>query len=365
VNGMKYEPSLDGLRAIAVSAVVIYHVNSNILPGGWSGVDLFFVLSGFLITRLLSDETARTGHIAIKRFYARRLLRLTPAFWCLLAFVLTLAALEHSRALLESAMISGAYMMNWSRAFKRGAQELLGHTWSLSMEEQFYIFWPLLFGRIKQVHPKRWLVVLIIVVVAWRFSLVMTGASPSRTYNGFDTHSDALLAGCLLALVRIPENLSALFGRLNFIPLTIASIILLSMRYETKFGESIGLVLTALVSVWLVIASLQDGFLKRFLASPALRFTGKMSYGIYLWHYPLIMLLQPRFGLLGGLLAVVLAYGAAVLSYFTVERAFRRLRVRFEAAAASRQLAANVAVAPDEISPEFTFEDRGQGAMME
>ncbi|MBA2935950.1 acyltransferase [Sphingomonas sp. CGMCC 1.13654] len=338
---MKYEPALDGLRAIAVLGVVIFHVSSTALPGGWAGVDLFFVLSGFLITRLLDDEAARTGHISIRHFYIRRLLRLTPAFWCLLAFVVVLAIVERRWQILESVFLAGTYLMNWARAFSIGWRDYLGHTWSLAMEEQFYLLWPLAFRKIREGNPRRWLIAALIAVVAWRCLLATIGAEPSRTYNGFDTHSDGLLAGCLLALTPVPTRWLAICARWAILPVLMVIPIFAGLNEDWYATATWGLVLTWLVSVWLIVASLHPGWLRRAMSLTPFVFVGRMSYGLYLWHYPLIMLLEPRYGMVGSIAGAVIGFGLAVLSYYTVEKAFRQLRVRFETtkSAAARQTA--------------------------
>jgi len=157
---MKYIPSLDGLRAIAVTSVVIYHANQAYCPGGWAGVDVFFVLSGFLISTILLDEFATSKVIDFRKFYIRRALRLLPAFACLIFVLLifSLASRHHRVQDLENILMSAAYLMNWNRAFGwiPGDGGFLGHTWSLSMEEQFYFIWPvtlLLLTRVRKFSP--------------------------------------------------------------------------------------------------------------------------------------------------------------------------------------------------------------------
>ena len=150
---MRYEPSLDGLRAFSILSVVIYHLSEDSLPGGWSGVDTFFVLSGYLITRLLAGELVMNGEIQFLQFYIRRALRLGPALVCLLAFVVLLVLIFRDLNLLRAAALSLIYMMNWNRAFDWFPPTLLGHTWSLSMEEQFYLLWPGLFSFVYNRRP--------------------------------------------------------------------------------------------------------------------------------------------------------------------------------------------------------------------
>jgi peptidoglycan/LPS O-acetylase OafA/YrhL len=209
VKSNKYEPSLDGIRAVAITAVVLYHSAPNWFPGGWAGVDAFFVLSGYLITRLLSDEIKENGSIDFQNFYIRRALRLAPAFVVLLVVELAFDLIESSPQKWVNAQavhISGLYLMNWNRAFDWLPEGHLGHTWSLAMEEQFYLLWPMMLLMIWRRDALRWTVTGIFVVFAWRTALAISGAGVDRTYNGFDTHADALLMGCALSLCTVSDS---------------------------------------------------------------------------------------------------------------------------------------------------------------
>jgi peptidoglycan/LPS O-acetylase OafA/YrhL len=201
---LKYEPALDGLRAFAVTGVVLAHAlpGSRYIPGGGIGVDVFFVLSGFLITRILAREISVTGSIDFKLFYMRRLLRLTPPLAFLLLTELAFEFLTSSDFATheKAALMSASYLMNWNRAFNWWPQGNLGHTWSLAIEEQFYLIWPALLIFIYPRRPIRWLSVIIVMVLAWRTYLIHQGASIDRIYNGFDTHSDSLFIGCAVGL---------------------------------------------------------------------------------------------------------------------------------------------------------------------
>jgi len=191
---MKYEPSLDGLRAIAVTSVVIYHANGALLPGGWAGVDVFFVLSGFLISTLLLREISISNTINLRKFYTRRVLRLMPAFVCLIAVLLPVSWFSrHYRVVdFDAILMAASYVMNWNRSFAwfPGDGGFLGHTWSLAMEEQFYLFWPftlLYLARWRRALPFI-ILGLIVVVVSWRLFLVHSGARMERTYTNGVKH---------------------------------------------------------------------------------------------------------------------------------------------------------------------------------
>jgi len=180
------------------------------LPGGFAGVDIFFVLSGFLITTLLIQEFDRTGSISLRNFYMRRALRLGPALiallivLCLLSFVLYDQA--RARGNCRDALIALFYASNWVRVFTRNQLGLLAHTWSLSCEEQFYIVWPIILLTLLRISRKRHYVALVAAAVAlfsWLASihLTMSGASERRLCFGLDGRADTLMIGCILSVV--------------------------------------------------------------------------------------------------------------------------------------------------------------------
>lgn len=335
-----YEPALDGLRAIAIMATIAVHAGFflpgpwRLLPGAWIGVDIFFVLSGFLITRLLADEMARNGRISLRRFYIRRVLRLLPAYAVLLvADILFSTFVLHDPAIYKAALVSILYVMNWSRAFLWVPDASLGHTWSLSMEEQFYILWPGLFILLQRRRPLRWLLAALVAIAIWRSGLALTGTRPDRIYNGFDTHADTLLIGCILAVARPGERLCGLARRFAIVPLLVLAAILTVCSYRSLFVQTVGFSLAGLATAWVIVAAMQRGWLKQALSIRPLVYTGKISYGLYLWHVPIIVL-GPKFvhGT-ASLLLIPLSFVAATLSYALVEKPFLRLKARFEPSA--------------------------------
>lgn len=325
---MKYEPSLDGLRAIAVAFVVLYHCSPTHFRGGWLGVDIFFVLSGYLITTILAGEVELSGGISIKRFYVRRLLRLGPAVFCLYLFqVLRAVWSAHWTEIAAATAVSLLYFMNWNRAFDLFPQDTLGHTWSLSMEEQFYLLWPFALGLIIRNRPRSWIIGMILLVLAWRSWLNIEGATIQRTYNGFDTHSDALLMGCLLAFA--PYEIKEACSRLGLLALLALTGCALLLPYDAAGVQGIGLTVMAALSACVVSGALSNAALRRLLSAPPLVFTGKISYGWYLWHYPLI-LLATFYGDSRLLVwaAAILSYAVATASYYLVERPFLKFKAQ-------------------------------------
>jgi peptidoglycan/LPS O-acetylase OafA/YrhL len=235
---MKYEPSLDRIRAIAISSVVIYHATAQrILPGGWAGVDIFFVLSEYLITRLLIEELEFTKRIDFKKFYMRRILRLAPAFLVLLIAQLILS--NFAKDIIESATISATYLMNWNRAFRWIPQGILGHTWSLSMDEQFYILWRALMLLLYRRRPLLWISLAIVSIASWRSFLALDGSDPERTYNGFDTHADALMIGCAMAVVKFKPWFLRMAVKFAVVPISVMIYILLDLQHRTVATQTI------------------------------------------------------------------------------------------------------------------------------
>jgi peptidoglycan/LPS O-acetylase OafA/YrhL len=326
---LPYEPAFDGLRAMAVGMVAFYHVDKTILPGGWAGVDIFFVLSGYLISRILLRALTLHGKILFREFYLRRALRLVPAFWCLLAVVAFTAPLRSDpTSTLEAVVAAGTYTINWTRAFHFMPQDILGHTWSLAIEEQFYLIWPVLLIFIYARKPARWLSVAIVVVIVWRCILIARGDDTIRIYTGFDTHCDGLLFGCLLAFAPPSKALARQAARTCYLPLMALALILIFCTVQSSFAQTIGFTVVAGISMWLIVAAQQPGLLHRWLVFPPFVYTGRISYGFYLWHYPLIALVNDRYGIRGSLVAIIISYAIAVVSYETIERKFLSFKAR-------------------------------------
>ncbi len=337
---MKYEPSYDGLRAFAVSAVVLFHFWAAIFPGGWAGVHVFFVLSGYLITSILLKELKNTDKINLKRFYLRRVLRLTPALVCIILFQVVRLVIEHDPAMRksieESILAASTYIMNWAIAFNFLSSDIIPHTWSLSIEEQFYLIWPALLLLVAKRRPLTWVSAGIIGITLWRIALVASGASRDRTYYGFDTEADALLIGCAIALASLTPALVRLASRFVLVPVGV--LILQVFLPDTLLGvtEAVGYTVISACSAWILIALQEEGRLKRWLSWSPFVYTGRISYGWYLWHYPLICLAKPVLLHHGAVktavyfLVLPVSYLIAMASYRFIETPFLRLKARFE-----------------------------------
>ncbi len=337
---MKYEPSYDGLRAFAVTAVVMFHFWAAIFPGGWAGVHVFFVLSGYLITSILLKELKNDDKINLKRFYIRRVLRLTPALVCIILLQVVRLVLSHDpavrKSIEESILAASTYIMDWAAAFHFLSGDIIPHTWSLSIEEQFYLVWPALLLLVFKRRPLTWVTAAIVGVTVWRIFLVLTGASRDRTYYAFDTQADALLIGCAIALAPITPALVRLAGRFVLVPVAVLLVQVFLPDTMLPVTEAIGYTVISACTAWILIALQDEGRLKRWLSWSPLVYTGRISYGWYLWHYALICLAKPALLHQGVVktalyfLVLPVSYLIAMASYRFIETPFLRLKARFE-----------------------------------
>jgi len=338
---MQRQVALDGLRGCAVAAVVAFHICDRCARGGWVGVDVFFVLSGFLITALLRAELGARGRIDLRNFYMRRVLRLLPAFAGLMLFELSRAALcpKVREEILASVGYAGGQVMNWNRAFGWGPQGVLGHSWSLSMEEQFYLLWPAALLLIWRRRPLVWISAAIVAIGVWRAGLALQGVRYERIYNGFDTRADALLLGCLLAFAVLPPRVEALARRAVVLPVLVLVLMVFGVRQEGMFTHIVGLSVSAVCAGWVMLVACQPGVLNRLLSWRWLVAVGQISYGWYLWHYPLLRLGEAWVGPIGKLVGALLGLGVAVVSYQRLERPILALKRHFGPRGAARSAA--------------------------
>ncbi|MGA8523941.1 MAG: acyltransferase [Candidatus Dormiibacterota bacterium] len=330
-------PALDGLRALAVCAVILTHTWVSQFPGGWIGVDVFFVLSGFLITGVLLREHGETGTISLLGFYRRRVVRLLPALLVMLLIVVIAAYVFRpglAAATLRTAIFTVVYSANWLAASHQPLG-LLSHMWSLSVEEQFYLVWPVLL-----VVMLRWrgariaLIVTILCVVAvviHRTLLAqLVDLHDPQLFWRTDTRVDSILVGCALCLA------SSLGWKGSERLWRIAAIVgaaymgaLLPTAYNTGgWNYTIGYTLLALAAAGVVGAAAVRPWqpLVRVLSwSPLVRL-GKISYAVYLWHLPIAILLPMGQGPVLALVTFVLSVLIAGVSWHVVERPAQRWR---------------------------------------
>ncbi|WJZ01713.1 acyltransferase family protein [Corynebacterium freiburgense] len=352
---------IDGLRGLAVLVVVIYHFFGDIMPGGFLGVDMFFVLSGFLITSLLVRERAVTGKIDLKDFWRRRVRRILPAAIAVLVIVTALAGLvggDPAVGLVAQFFGTLLFVNNWVQIaesasyFADSGVQIFAHYWSLAVEEQFYVIWPLLFvfltasGGVRR-HI-RWVIGgMILASFAWMLFLYDPGQDPTRVYYGTDTHSFGLLLGVLLALTatttvgspdadswpadRVPLRRGA--GVIGAIAL-IGLLLMVFFVHDTHpFTYNGGLLLASfLTAVVLTTVVREAGPVHTIMNWRFMRWLGERSFSLYLWHWPIIILLEQLVHNLGltvpswavGLASFIISLLVCHWSYLWIETPIRR-----------------------------------------
>jgi peptidoglycan/LPS O-acetylase OafA/YrhL len=332
---VRYIPALDGLRAVAVMLVFLFHRGGPRFAGGWVGVDIFFVLSGYLITTMLIEEYQRTGGIQIGSFYSRRAWRLLPALIIVVVAAMGLAAWfnAHLADTERDAVAALFYFSDYRHAFGNAPTTSLSHMWSLSVEEQFYLIWPvLLLSMLPRRRPfaLRVTLVLIVVVAIWREYLILTSPDAfRRTYFAFDTRADELLLGCALALWQ-PQVATVRAVR-HFWPVAVVLIVaatrFFSLRNRSlQLTEAIGFPLISTAAAYLIalLTIESDIWLTRLLSLPPIAGFGRISYGFYLWHWVIISE-QNHLRIDNIWLVFSFSAAAAAASYVMVERPLRAL----------------------------------------
>lgn len=352
-----YRPALDGLRAIAIASVVLFHTG-GILPGGGRGVDLFFVLSGFLITTLLLEEHAERGTISLRSFFKRRALRLLPALVVLLGVFLAVASVaaivdDRSQGKDLFGVAAGlGYFSNIAMAgepMTHPMPEELRHLWSLAQEEQFYLLWPLSLIVLLRWRSRRVTAIVaagVALTALRQLQLYVDGASSGRLAFAPDTRSMAILVGCLLALVlaRSSRTQAPHVRWLTpvVVPITIGLLFLPAARW--MFPGPL-LLFSAGCAALIVLVLDTNSLLARLLSLAPMVFLGRISYSLYLWHFPIFVLfglntVGRHHAVLPALAAIASALVCATASYYFVELPFlRRKRRAGSATALPRQTA--------------------------
>ena len=348
---LSYITSLDGIRAVAVMAVLFYHASSPWALGGFLGVETFFVLSGFLITSLLLAEWQSTSRIDLQHFWLRRARRLLPAVWFVLVVLPVLAALLARDALPrlhEDIPAALLYITNWVYIVREvpyfeafGRAPLLQQLWSLAVEEQFYLLWPLILLLLLRIsknnHFKLVLVTGILVALSslWMAVLHSPDVDPLRVYYGTDTRAAGFLVGALLSMVWSPHRSTSRMDRRTFDALGWAGLLALIILYNklNEFQPFLyrgGILVTALASALLIVGASSPGtWISRLLEIRVLRWIGSRSYSIYLWHWPVFMLTRPDIDVQWPALPVrvgqvALTFALAELSYRWIETPIRQ-----------------------------------------
>jgi peptidoglycan/LPS O-acetylase OafA/YrhL len=355
-GGVGYLPGIDGLRALAVVAVLAYHLEAGWAAGGYLGVEVFFVVSGFLITSLLLDERRRTGGTDLLRFWARRARRLLPAVVALIALVCAYAAVALPTGELHrfrgDAIASLLYVQNWHAVFTDqpyfeafGRPSPLRHLWSLAIEEQFYLLWPLLLPLGLRRWGTRRTGIAVLAAVAASVALMAATAdvtAPERAYYGTDTRLFGILLGALLAFGWRPQRARTDVGpqaRRVVEWAGVGAVVLLAWQHATRsefdpWTYPWGFLLVDVLTLVAIVAVTHPASrLERLIGCGPLQAVGRRSYSIYLWHWPVIVFTRPGvdWGLTGtsALVArLVLIAALSEASYQLVERPVRDGRLQ-------------------------------------
>lgn len=346
-NNIKYRPDIDGLRALAVISVIIFHFNSKWLPGGFLGVDVFFVISGYLITSIIARQIEE-NRFTFKEFYTRRIKRILPLFFTVLLITIFIAALLFDTRDYEGFWRSAKYAMQFraNRAFSGqnyfdpvSEEKPLLHLWSLAIEEQFYFIWPLVFLGIYQLikskqNPLKW--AFWITVLGIILSLIHTeyrlATQPSKTYFELSARAAELLVGCALAL--FPYSLNQKCKQL----LGILSIILLLLCFlffsaKVRFPGITAMIPTIAAALFIFDSNVNAPY-KRLFTLPFIRLIGLWSFSLYLWHWPVLAFMRyilndTMLPISWMLVAVSLILFLSICTYYLVENPVRRLSLKF------------------------------------
>ena len=335
-------PGLDGIRALAVMLVIASHFGFESVNGAF-GVLVFFVLSGFLITWLMLKEVDRTGTVSLKNFYKRRMLRIFPAFYAFWFLAVGITLVRDHPIHWGQAISSFFYVSNYYMALVPTGSALFGHTWSLSIEEQFYMLWPFLFLLGYRRLPRLARILAVAVLVVWihrTLCHLVYGVRLEYIYRAFDTRMDHLAVGCLLAvLLKIGtlDGFARWVTRHSWYP--VITLLLLfgaqplheSITFTYVIGYAIEPLLVAILLIQVIWFA--DTGIWRMVENPVVRYLGRISYPLYLWQQltlftakriseGLPLLVQFAFAI-----AVTVAFASA--SYYLVEKPFLKLKNRF------------------------------------
>ena len=358
---LPYMPGIDGLRAIAVVAVILYHAEFGFIPGGFLGVEVFLVISGYLITSLLILERVRTGKVDLKEFWTRRARRLLPALGVLLFLVTTSALLFARDALFRlNHDVLGAltYSTNWLMILRQESYfegfarpPLLRHLWSLAVEEQFYLFFPLVFAGVMILLSRRSTgygqtarrfmgiaAIAVIASTALMWLLYVPYEDPSRVYFGTDTRASGLFVGVALAFAWQPWRFTKRLARRGSIILNVAGfatlgfltyVLLTIGEYDVFLYRGGFLLVSVLTAIVIAVTVHPQGALNPVLGNKVFVWIGKRSYGLYLYHWPVFVLMRPEIDVPWGRWPTFVAQVAVTLaitevSYRWIEQPIRR-----------------------------------------
>jgi peptidoglycan/LPS O-acetylase OafA/YrhL len=334
-------PSLNGIRAVAVLLVILYHYGLPV-PGA-HGVLIFFVLSGFLITWLLLREQEQRGSVSLRGFYRRRMLRIFPAFYFYWAVLIALLVVTGKHVLWPHAISALVYLSDYYNAAFGDPNNGLSHTWSLAIEEQFYVLWPALFIWFRRDLRSLTIVLASLIGAVWAYRLILClvfHVDQAYIYAAFDTRMDSLMMGCLVAVLLKRGALMSVWRRAchnGLVPLCMFALLAVSAvegpsllpRYRDLVGLAVDPVLVAVLMVQAIALSTAPYF--AWLEWPAMRFLGRISYSLYLWQQLTLSLAHSVIRLPAPLhfaVAMTVTVLAAAMSHYFIERPFLKLKDR-------------------------------------
>jgi peptidoglycan/LPS O-acetylase OafA/YrhL len=339
VNGKTTQklPKLDFLRAVSVLFVILFHAGVPGIPGRF-GVVVFFVISGFLITHLLLAENQNTGSVSLKNFYVRRSLRIFPAFYVYWLIAVADLIYRH-RVVWAQVVCAFFYVNNYYQGLHHYPYSLLSHTWSLGIEEQFYLLWPGLFFIFRKSLKKLLLLLLIVIPCIWVYRAVaqFSGVEEAYIYTALEMRIDALLVGCTLSIVLftgVAASFIAEVRRTRWLPVVLGLLILslfLSSHFDIWYRNAIGYTVDP-VLLALLIVQLIHTRQAVWMDSAPLSYLGRISYSTYLYQQMVIPALVKRLPSSISVVGCVIAtWILASISYELIEKPFLKLKRRFEA----------------------------------
>lgn len=351
---IKYRPEIDGLRAIAVMSVILFHFDPQFLPGGFTGVDVFFVLSGFLITGIMAKERA-LGTFSYKDFYIRRMKRILPPLYLVLFltviagfFILVPNDFNYLKKSIERIVIflSNVHFSKVGNYFAPAANEMpLLHTWSLAVEEQFYFIWPFLFGLVLLVRERlRFFLLVALLMSSYVYGewALQGQENISFAYFSLATRFGELLVGAVTALFTLSGGLSSLINKkwasalMNFFG---AALLVFSFLFLNEFSKFPGInaIPSTLGTALLIVGMSNPNVVTRMFSNSILVHLGKLSYSLYLFHWPVLAYMRYVSGknhlsVSWLVVAAVLTYFSSILSFYLVETPSRKTTFKFSKA---------------------------------
>lgn len=346
---MGYRPELDGLRALSVIAVIAYHADLSWIPGGFLGVEVFFVVSGFLITTLMLEERAKTGSVSLRGFWLRRARRLLPALYVMLtavAVAVATFATLHAPDFRRDVVPSLLYVSNWWQIyfvdtpyFAPTDLPVLRHLWSLAVEEQWYLMWPLAFLAFRRLSARTSAIVLATVslVIMFGTALLWLPDSEQRTnflYLSTPTRASGLLLGAALAFVWRPWGSTRTTGRLRAVAADLLAVVAMAVIAYAMTTQHVddrslytGWLAATTVGSAVVIAVIvrpSGSLVGLAMRTPVLAAIGRRSYGLYLWHWPIFVIAEARESVTRLAIALTLTVVINEVSYFLIETPARK-----------------------------------------